>query len=87
MANNRLYLRDKESGQMICLGKHLAGAWYAAPTVELMQEFYDFIGYAEDLELVMEDAENAPSCRPEQDLAKGEYLASFDWQGRNRAIN
>jgi len=86
MANNRLYLRNKETGAILYLCKRMGGKWYNAPDYEYVQDYFDSLGACnDDFELVIEDAEYAPSCRPESDISADEWLAGFGWIEESKA--
>jgi len=67
VANNRLWLVHRPTGEKISLGKRLSGGWYTNTENNDLNEFYDrcytgiFKG-KDDFALVIEDAEFAPAC-------------------------
>jgi ABC-type amino acid transport substrate-binding protein len=40
MANNRMYLVNKTTGQRLCLGKRMAGQYYAAASAGDIEQFF-----------------------------------------------
>jgi hypothetical protein len=61
MANERIYLLHRASGLNIMLGKRMLGGYYAPPSREDLQEFYeaceewdDRLSYLDDFEVVLE---------------------------------
>lgn len=74
MANNRLFLGFKPSGEMVYLGRRMGFGWCGART-DLRKEMDDFFDRCEDAALqscdgdvqdhfvlLIEDGENAPDC-------------------------
>lgn len=66
MANNRLWLVHRPSGQSVYLGKRMAVGWHDAPA-DLAQRVAAFFekcspGDQDDFALAIEDAEGAPCC-------------------------
>lgn len=66
MANNRMWLHHKPTGNAICLGKRMGDGWYHTGGNQTLNEFYeschqdlDGIG-TDDFILLMEDANVAP---------------------------
>lgn len=70
MANNRMRLAHRPSGQSIRLGKRMGWGWYGAPTEAELNAFYDRClehgGGQDDFVLTMEDADGAPCCTEEE---------------------
>lgn len=66
MANNRMWLYHRPTGDAICLGKRMGMGYYAAPGLKDMEAFYDRIEdqtgahQQDDFMLVLEDASEAP---------------------------
>lgn len=70
MANNRMWLAHRPTGEAVYLGKRMGYGWYDA-TADLgarVEAFYQRCGAAgahdsqDDFILVMEDARGAPAC-------------------------
>ncbi len=71
MANNRMWLVHRPTGESICLGKRMAWGWYdrSEDMSQRLNEFYqrcvdgdDSMAGQDDFVLAMEDASGAPEC-------------------------
>ena len=83
MANNRMWLIHKPSKLGVMLGKRMAWGWYAAPSPEYLEKFYDHIirlledgleGSQDDFILAQEDCSES-SCF--DNWKYGEKVGSF----------
>ncbi|MGH2566645.1 MAG: hypothetical protein ACRDE5_19145 [Ginsengibacter sp.] len=39
MANNRIFLANKETKEFICIAKHLGGPWYVSNVIDKLSDF------------------------------------------------
>jgi hypothetical protein len=75
MANNRLWLVHRPTGDKVMIGKRLAQAWWTPTMMSETNNFFDRcfentgVISQDDFQLVIDDNEGAPHCATWDDVA------------------